>query len=98
MIMIIIIQFQPPQHPYLGMDHYFPGRSVVTNVLLQTIFFNICLNNFFSHIMFANNLFGLFRPCNFFFYFTHPHPPPKKIMVRPLGNVVPTGNPPPSSS
>ena len=58
------------------------------NFLLQTFFFLEMQTNFFTHIIFASNLFSLFMPCkqfvSIFFIVPPPPPPSRKIMVRPL--------------
>ena len=79
----------------LGTDHYFPGGGGggrVWKISLCKLFFNLCTyaNIFFSkcklifskHIVFANNLFCLFRPCKQFFFSIF-HTPSRIIMVRP---------------
>ena len=64
------------------------GGGGMKNFPLQTFFFNLCTSantfffemqtNFFTHIVFASNLFCLFRPCKHFLFQYFSYPPPEK--------------------
>ena len=65
-------------HTFIFEGFFFIDRLLqVSLTSMQTIFL--------IHMMFANNLFCLFRPCKQFFSIFFIPPPSRKIMVRPLG-------------
>ncbi len=68
----------------LRTDHYFlGGGGVEVYTPLQTSFYSKLKLFFVIHIVFANNLYCLSRPCNHFFliFFIPPPPSKKKLSI-----------------